>query len=612
MCVYIDRFELSHFMCQLGKKKIRDAAPTPCSLNNVKSKLWEVILRDVDKNGPRLFDVCNHLHQKHWSYLLRLLWSNNKHKYDNELLMKLASGKKIRNSLLKMPVEVNLYMCEYLTMKDMHRLSETSVILNYFQLRKGFLPYWLTLCLKDNSLKTLAKLIGVKELCKRLIWSNHILQYNDCELLYRNIAGDAPLYEMTQPELLFIPDIFVTVVLNCDLMTILKLIGCCRDFYRFIMRYQFLRQIIGIRFIELTFDAALDYEAGKSGSYLLQIASHIYCGISLIDYELSQFSTIVNNNLTVYQGTVYVLDGLSENMIVLNWIYDQSQTESVYKRDEKFWDLAELEKCIPIYVVDDDSKQVAPPYALAEIMVWRHSKIGTDLFWHPIQDDKCRYFYLHRVYMAYPFWFDYIDIDRLDQSQLTKNKHLYALDCNDYLQLYDLISCGNIFKTLFTDLFIWNKRSHIVSGITAVLSYISKIAQKQHTALSRLTWIFTASSGNGHYYEKNKKDDPIDILWTWLFQYWERFANNPKLKKCIFALIVQKPDTSKSCVMINLKTIINKSQLEKYHEKWMKCLNDNTDFDSSDVFELWQSLWTPFKQVANKYIQQFTHEDEDE
>ena len=595
---------MDNFLAKLGTRQINHNVNTECSITNIKSKLWQVLLRDLPANADILFDYVTHKYYFNYPLLLSEFWCNKSYDSDKYVSL-LNSHPQNKLKFTGMSMDVILFMRNFMKQVDWSHVLETAVTLSVEKPIYGYSAYHASLHLEDNSLTNLATILGVRMVCERLIFNPYILTFDDCQNLYAITANDEPIYLLNDTHPLFINDVLLSVVLCCDLHCVFALSKTCRDWYRFIMRDTILRRVRGVQFQCFERSNLVNYHREWSDTYVQQMATHFVLECFDHDYVTSELPLIPSNNVVVYEGTHYHLDNQGANIVAMKFTADESQADFFYQKDLKYWSWISHGKTLPIYVVNEDIDKNYPPLHKCKIMSWNYSKVNSDIFWDTIQADVCDHYYFYKVNFNRTFLFDSIGINKLT-CKMTPNKSLYILDNCDFMNMYDLVSCGQMFQHLFVKLVIWTRVIELTSNINVILNFLKNICKKKKTPLKSIIYIFTAKWDYKKNFGNDKKNNPAQLVWDWLYKNWESLANNYKIVEFKMCLIVSMISGDKSAVLVDFKKIMNNDDLVKAHKKWMNCLMCTHTYDSSEAFQLWRSLWTPFFQIANAELRRLT------
>ena len=326
---------MDKFLEQLGKRQINHNVNTTCSITNIKTKLWQVLLRDLPANARILFDYVTNKFYFNYPLLLSQFWCNKSYHYD-EFVQVLNDQPQNKLKLTGMTIDVIMFMGQFMTQHDWSHVLETAVTLCVENPIYGYSAYHASLHLEDNSLTHLATILDMRMVCERLIFNPSILTFDDCQNLYLLIANDEPIYLLNSTHPLFINDVLLSVVLCCDLHSVFALSKTCRDSYRFVMRDTILRRVRGVQYQSFERDNLLNYHREYSDTYVQQMATHVVLECFDFEYNTSELPLIPSNNVVVYEGTHYHLDKQGANIVAMKFTADESQLDGFYRKDNKY------------------------------------------------------------------------------------------------------------------------------------------------------------------------------------------------------------------------------------------------------------------------------------
>ena len=112
---------LSEFATKNNNRKMR----YEFGENTVKSKLWEVMLRQVHVKGARIVEKIEQHMTRNVALFIKNMWFNKQMKY-NQYINALWQYRRKTYNLYGMPIDLFEYMYDFLTYDDSNQFDKTS------------------------------------------------------------------------------------------------------------------------------------------------------------------------------------------------------------------------------------------------------------------------------------------------------------------------------------------------------------------------------------------------------------------------------------------------------------------------------------------------------
>ena len=558
--------------------------------NCLKSMLWEVMLRNTAINGATIVDSIKTLCKKNTALFIKHLWFNSNMECPQNLDA-LRVYRQRTYDLFGLTIDVFAYMCTYLDEDDIGDFNETSNFINYRlnpAEKHGYYEYLYSMQYGSDFLFKLQNAIGLKELCKRIVFNKYTLPYPDAKSLYDELQGSLPIYVLNSGKHIWNGDIFGNIVQYMDFQSLIQSSYVCRDWLRFIMTNTTLSKAPGSQCVEIH-DSNLDnYDEYYSGDYLISGASH-YRWMDYTEKKCYVKPKLRADNVFVYEATHMELKKYPKQIKVLKYHGHYPMDYEKYGYDD-FSLFAKYigKRTIPIYCVWCDLYGYAPQITECLIYASFYGKVCERSIWRYITKDICRYFYIKS-----PSWYRNPEQVFVKLPFYSNNKHLYMMDAAPCNSLLLFLRCGRMFETLFEH-FFWSMRLKYCNGVQDVFDFVLKLPLTSPLKTIEILFVVDPSYKDKKW---NVNGDPSEKMMHWIEKNWEKIACNSRIKSWKIGLF--KETYPPSGIVHDIKDWFVIDQWYDFETKFYDCLRHSEIMDNKEVYKLWQSLYEPWFNILN-------------
>ena len=565
--------------------------------NTVKSKLWEVMLRQVHVKGARIVEKIEQHMTRNVALFIKNMWFNKQMKY-NQYINALWQYRRKTYNLYGMPIDLFEYMYDFLTYDDSNQFDKTSNFIKYRLIpneKHGYIPYLWTMQYGSDFLFKLQNAIGLKELCKRIVFNKYTLPYPDAKSLYDELQGSLPIYVLNSGKHIWNGDIFGNIVQYMDFQSLIQSSYVCRDWLRFIMTNTTLSKAPGSQCVEINDEKLDKYDEYYSGDYLISGASHYVWSCCDADYDFYHKPRLVGSNVFVYEGTHMQLDKYPDNLQVLKYVWDTSINGYNYGIHDNYWQFATCigNRIMAIYCIDGDDTGRGVQINECLLLSMRNSQLCENELCVYIEKDICQYFYFKSPKWAWAGVASTVN----GLNERSPNKHLYILDSGPCTRMLHFLVYGQIVETLFKH-FFWSMRLEHSSGVKQVFDFLLNLPSS--SPLKTIEILFIAKRSY-HMVPWNDNGQQSIALLEWIYKNWEQIANNQRIKSWKIGLV--KVTHPKSGILHDIKNWFNDQDCTNFQNEWHLCLHSFNQMQSSPLYELWKSIHTPWFKVLNDTLQ---------